>query len=241
MARFENQITKKTLDKFLENMEKDEKEEPIEASVEPPVKPDPEPKVVKKAKGWYDQSQAGPCKTVYVYSLPLNITIDKFEQIMSKCGLIAKDPITNGLKLKLYRDKETNEIKGDGICTYLKSESVELALKLIDSSYIDGKKIFCEEARFEMKGEYDPKRSKKKRLTRKQKKKMIESREKLFQWKMSDKEERRQCEATAVIKNCFSIQELDSDTLLKARLRKTINDIAARIGPIRKINIYDVN
>ncbi len=38
---------------------------------------------------------------------------------MSKCGIIAADPVTHKLKLKLYRD-ETGALKGDGRCCYIK-------------------------------------------------------------------------------------------------------------------------
>ena len=43
-------------------------------------------------------------------------------------------------KIKLYRDSN-GELKGDGLCCYLKVESVKLALDLLDESDLKGHKI----------------------------------------------------------------------------------------------------
>lgn len=51
--------------------------------------------------------------------LPPDITKDEFVQVMSKCGIIMRDPQTDEPKIKLYKDKEGN-LKGDGLCCYLK-------------------------------------------------------------------------------------------------------------------------
>lgn len=57
--------------------------------------------------------------------LPLNLSL----------SLFLGDP-----KVKLYRDSD-GELKGDGLCCYLKIESVQLALNLLDESEIRGKKL----------------------------------------------------------------------------------------------------
>lgn len=62
--------------------------------------------------------------TVYVCvcggaGLPLDITPDEFVELMSKCGIIMRDPMTEDYKIKLYKDSEGNQ-KGDGLCCYLK-------------------------------------------------------------------------------------------------------------------------
>lgn len=41
---------------------------------------------------------------------------------MSKCGVIQRDPRTNKLKIKLYKDAEGN-LKGDATCCYIKVQS----------------------------------------------------------------------------------------------------------------------
>ena len=71
----------------------------------------------KKKEGWVNVDDEKNTN-VYVSGLPLDITDDEFEEMMSKYGIIMKDPINFKLKIKLYRD-EANEAKGDGRCCYL--------------------------------------------------------------------------------------------------------------------------
>lgn len=51
--------------------------------------------------------------------LPPDISTEEFVQLMSKCGIVMRDPVTEEYKVKLYKDKEGN-LKGDGLCCYLK-------------------------------------------------------------------------------------------------------------------------
>jgi len=68
-------------------------------------------------KAWFDIND-DKNTNVYVSGLPFDTTDEEFENMMSKYGIIMKDPITHKLKVKLYRD-ENNEVKGDGRCCYL--------------------------------------------------------------------------------------------------------------------------
>ena len=63
-------------------------------------------------------------------------------------------------QIKLYRDQGTGRPKGDGLCTYVKVESVSLALQILDGSTMveggaNGKTttVSVTRAKFEMKGE----------------------------------------------------------------------------------------
>lgn len=49
--------------------------------------------------------------------------------MMSKYGIIMKDPLSHKLKLKLY--KEDDQVKGDGRCCYLMVWSFSLELVTI--------------------------------------------------------------------------------------------------------------
>ena len=51
-------------------------------------------------------------------------------EFMSKCGMIDLDVRTNKPKVKLYKDSN-GVAKGDALCTYIKVESVTLALQVI--------------------------------------------------------------------------------------------------------------
>lgn len=83
--------------------------------------------------------------------------MDEFIQLMSKFGIIMRDPQTEEFKVKLYKDNQGN-LKGDGLCCYLKRESVELALKLLDEDEIRGYKLHVEVAKFQLKGNMMPQR-----------------------------------------------------------------------------------
>ena len=109
-----------------------------------------------KKEGWFDVNE-DKNTNVYVSGLPLDITDEEFEEMMSKYGIIMKDPLSHKLKLKLY--KEEDQVKGDGRCCYLMPESVKLCLQLLDGSEYKNHKIKVEKAKFEMKGNYDPKKA----------------------------------------------------------------------------------
>ena len=65
--------------------------------------------------------------------LPEDITEEEFAELMGKCGMVEHDIRTKKSKLKLYKDKNGMP-KGDGLCSYIKAESVELALTILDGS-----------------------------------------------------------------------------------------------------------
>ena len=59
--------------------------------------------------------------------LPEDITMEEFEVLMKRFGLIMFDPFTKKPKLKLYKDKAGN-YKGDGLCCYIKVSFARLNL-----------------------------------------------------------------------------------------------------------------
>jgi hypothetical protein len=143
------------------------------------VKPAEKPPKQEKKEGWF-QIDEDKNTNVYVSGLPLDTTDDEFEEIMSKYGIIMKDPLTSKLKLKLYRD-ENGEVKGDGRCCYLMPESVKLCLQLLDQSDFRGHTVSVEKAKFEMKGaSFDPNKAaqantvKKKKMKKSEERKLID-------------------------------------------------------------------
>ncbi|XP_029654282.2 HIV Tat-specific factor 1 homolog [Octopus sinensis] len=109
-------------------------------------------------------------KSVYVSNLPKDITLDEFEELMKKYGLIAKDLLSNKLKIRLYTTKEGIN-KGDGLCTYIRIESVTLALNILNDYNFNGNLIKVERAKFEKKENFDPSKRPRK-LTKKEKKRL---------------------------------------------------------------------
>ena len=141
-------------------------------------------KEIKKPQ-WFEHDSEKSTK-VYVSLLPDGApdddwNEDEFVKFMSKCGVLDIDVRTNKPKAKLYKDEEGN-FKGDGLCTYLKVESVQLALTILDGSCIKpGQAIKVEKAKFELKGNYNPK-LKPKKLSKKEQERAKKRHEKMLAW-----------------------------------------------------------
>lgn len=176
--------------------------------------------------------------SVYVSNLPLDISEDDFVGYMKKCGLIMKDLDTNKFKVKLYKDKDGN-FKGDALCTYIKVESVDLALQILDESTFNDKVISVERAKFTMKGNYDPsKRPRKRKL--KEKKKIKERTERLFDWRPDRLPfERPNSQKTVIIKNMFDPVEFEHDASLILEYKTDIREECERFGEVKRVDIYD--
>lgn len=189
--------------------------------------------------GWFDVEDKHNLN-VYVSNLPLDITDEEFSELMKKCGLVMFDPKKRTPKLKLYKD-ENGQPKGDGLCCYIKSESVSLALQILDGYDVRGKKIKVELAKFEMKGEFDPSK-KKRKLSNKEKKKIKEKQEKLFDWRPEPMRGARfKREKTVVLQNMFEPKEFDVEPSLLQELREDVRLECSKFGDVRKVAIYDRN
>ncbi|KAL1517710.1 hypothetical protein ABEB36_001442 [Hypothenemus hampei] len=176
---------------------------------------------------------------VYVSNLPLDIEEQEFVDFMQKCGLVMRDPTTGNFKIKLYKEPGTEHLKGDALCTYIKKESVELALKVLDDYLYKGKRIRVERAKFQLKGEYDPK-LKPKMKKKKEKLKLRKQQEKLFDWRPEKKEgDRPKHERIVIVKNLFEPSIFDQDVSLILEIQQDLRDEASKIGEVRKVNIYD--
>lgn len=197
------------------------------------------PELLKKKKrkvdeGWFEvEGNKNP--NVYVSGLPLNTSEDEFIEMMSKYGIIMQDPDTNKPKIKLYRD-QNGQLKGDGRCCYLKRESVDLAIKLLDESDYKGNTIHVEQAEFHLKGEYNPALKKKKKN---KKKKAGKGQEKLLDW--VERDTRKKHERVVVFKNMFNIEDFEKNPVLITDLRNDMKAECEKFGEVRKVIVFDRN
>jgi len=183
---------------------------------------------------WFDMN---PEKNhnVYVSGLPSDITETEFGELMSKCGIIMEDPDTGQLKVKLYKDDQGNN-KGDGRCCYLRGESVQLAIQLLDDSDYRGSLINVEQAVFHQKGEFNPSLKPKK----KKKKKKKQTQEKLLDWVERDGK-RSKFDRIVILKNMFDVSEFEKEPQLIIDLREEISSECEKFGVVKKVLIFDRN
>uniref|UniRef100_A0A8B9Y2W2 17S U2 SnRNP complex component HTATSF1 n=1 Tax=Bos mutus grunniens TaxID=30521 RepID=A0A8B9Y2W2_BOSMU len=165
---------------------------------------------------WFHVEE-GRNTNVYVSGLPPDITVDEFIQLMSKFGIIMRDPQTEEFKVKLYKDNQGN-LKGDGLCCYLKRESVDLALKLLDEDEIRGYKLHVEVAKFQLKGEYAQ-----------------------LDWRPERRAgpSRMRHERVVIIKNMFHPMDFEDDPLVLNEIREDLRVECSKFGQIRKLLLFD--
>ncbi|XP_077977033.1 17S U2 SnRNP complex component HTATSF1-like [Glandiceps talaboti] len=190
----------------------------------------------KGDEGWFELEDSKN-RNVYVSGLPEDVTPDEFLEMMSKCGIVMMDEETEEPKLKLYTDHQGNR-KGDGRCCYLKRESVDLALQILDGSELRGHKVHVELAKFTPKGSYNPAMKKKKK-----KKKQKNQQEKLLEWRPEKnkmvKDARKRHETVVILKNMFDPKEFEEDPMA---INEIIDDLKAecgKFGEVKKVMIFD--
>ncbi|XP_054164097.1 HIV Tat-specific factor 1 homolog [Oppia nitens] len=185
---------------------------------------------------WFDVDDEHNTK-VYVSNLPLDTTEEEFVELMKKCGYIEKDDM-NQFKIKLYKDSN-GQLKGDGLCTYLKIESIPLALSILDEYVFKDKTLHVERAKFSLKGDYNPslKQKRKKKDKQKEKKKI----ERLLDWRPEKiTVERPKSEKTVIIKNMFDPKEFLEEPKLILEYRSDLRDeCTEKCGSVKRVDIYD--
>lgn len=205
------------------------------------MQPEDKSKAIKRKPSeptWFEVDEQQTTK-VYVSNLPTDITEDEFVDFMQKCGLVMRDPHTGKMKVKLYTVPKTDILKGDALCTYIRVESVDLALKLLDGADYRGHKVKVERAKFQMKGQYDPK-LKPKMKKRKEKLKEKRMQEKLFDWRPEKlKGERAKHERVVIVKNLFEPSMFDKDVGLILEFQQDLREECSKCGEVRKVMLYD--
>uniref|UniRef100_A0A665U4G0 17S U2 SnRNP complex component HTATSF1 n=1 Tax=Echeneis naucrates TaxID=173247 RepID=A0A665U4G0_ECHNA len=189
----------------------------------------------KAEPGWFDIDD-NKNTNVYVSGLPPDISTEEFVELMSKCGIVMRDPITEEYKVKLYKDKEGN-LKGDGLCCYLKKESVALAMRLIDESEVRGYRLHVEAARFELKGQYDASKKKKKS---KDYRKKLQQQQKQLDWRPEKQGDvRKRHEKVVIIRNMFHPSDFEEDPLVLNEYREDLRTECEKFGEVKKVILFD--
>ncbi|KAJ8713802.1 hypothetical protein PYW08_007422 [Mythimna loreyi] len=224
---------------FVDNTSEDKEKSKVEDKKKEQKKAELATGVKRKAEPqWFQPSEETNTK-VYVSNLPQDLTEEEFVNFMQKCGLVERDPTNQKMKVKLYKDKEHNCFKGDALCTYIKIESVDLALKLLDGSDFKGNKIKVERASFQLKGDYNP-ALKPKKKKKKELEKIKKMQQKLFDWRPEKFiGERSKHERIVIVKNLFHPTDFDQEVQLILDYQQDLREECAKCGEVRKVVIYD--
>lgn len=184
---------------------------------------------------WFEE-EPEKCTKVYVSNLPDTITEDEFSEVMSKCGMILRDPKTRKTKVKLYAEP-SGQLKGDGLVNYLRVESVQLAIDMLDGYEIQGHKIKVQRAQFQMRGEYNPKLKPKR--NKQDKEKLKKMKDKLLAWHPEKmRGERGKNERVVIIKNLFEPSIFDNQVDLIIDYQNNVRDECLKCGTVKKVIVY---
>ncbi|KII67657.1 HIV Tat-specific factor 1 [Thelohanellus kitauei] len=202
---------------------------PIEPKpdIQPPVSSKPAKKngvnEEKKEPEWFQVDHSHDTHA-YVSGLPADITEDEFVDMMTKYGIIMEDSETNSNGCN----------KGDGLCCYLRHESVELAIDILDDSELRGHKIHVDYATFELKGEFDPTLK-----TKKRKKKGKSNQDKLLDWNERDQYKRGVNRRACVIHYLFEPGEFLNDPAAIIDYKSELTEECSKFGEIKKVFIFE--
>jgi RNA recognition motif-containing protein len=199
-------------------------------------KPATTPQKRKPEAGWFEMD-SNLNTHVYVNGLPLDITEEEFVELMSKYGIIKENEDSGESKVKLYKDGQ-GQLKGDGLCCYLKRESVDLAIQLLHDSVYRGCRVYVEPAHFELKGKYRPELKKKKPSQGKKKK---DQQQKLLGWKEHVGPKRSKYDKVVVLENMFDPVEFEGNPASLQDIKDDVREECEKYGDVRKLMVFDRN
>lgn len=183
-------------------------------------------------------------RAVYVSKLPLDTDLTELKQIFSKYGIIAEDLLTGKPKIKLYTDEEGN-FKGDALVVYLKPESVELSIQMLNGIKlrVKGDDISVQKAEFKEKTDEAENKGTKRQLSEEERqvirKRLKQLNEKADNWNGDDDTINPKWLRTVVIKRAFTLEELKEDPLAKDDIKEDMKEGCQEIGPVEKVIVFD--
>merc|ERR1711902_307763 len=142
--------------------------------------------------------------------------------------------MTKKYRAKLYRDKKTNKLKGDGVITYFHEMSANMAVKLKHGATLEsGQKLTVQMAKFEMKGN---------KYEAKQKAKSLSERKVEHAKFLAGKMQRVPFLKICIMKNMFSVEEAKDHAEGEDKFYKDLHaEILAevkKIGEPKKITVF---
>ncbi|RIA88218.1 hypothetical protein C1645_713419 [Glomus cerebriforme] len=181
--------------------------------------------------------------SVYVTGLPPDVTVEELAEVFSKYGVLMVDLISEGPKIKLYKD-DKDRLKGDALVTYLKEESVALACQLLDETQLRPDEISIirvQKAQFkEKEPKPDANQNDNNKLDKKKVQKKLQQLEKKLDWYETEPGKKAERYSKIVIlKHMFTLEELENDITLILDLKEDIRNECEKLGEVTNVVLYD--
>ncbi|KAF9288603.1 hypothetical protein BGZ68_010903 [Mortierella alpina] len=196
----------------------------------------------KKQKHGKEERKPKPITSVFVMGLPLDTDVDEVAEVFKKGGVFMEDE-NEKPRIKLYTNAEGQKT-GEALVTYLRHESVPLAIDLLDDTEyrpgVDKSRIRVQQAQFKEKEKTaTPAGLSEERKKKVQKK--FQKMEKKLDW-FEDDEGLMKAEKwskVCILKHMFTIQELEADPTLLLDLKEDIREECEKVGEVTNVIIYD--
>jgi len=171
--------------------------------------------------------------SVYFSGAPEDVTEQQVFDLFSKAGILLRDKYTGEYKMKLYpHPDDPTRKQGDGLVTYLREESVALALDILDGAHITpGHVVHVELPKFDGKKR---KRSKKKKKRPAALNKVRYDQAKDLSW---DEETR----VHIVLKHMFKPEDGWTDVNFVEELKDEVKAECERFGPVEALKVFEYN
>lgn len=191
---------------------------------------------------------------MFVTNLPLDAAADEIAEVFSRYGVLQEDA-QGAPRIKLYHDEETHAFKGEALVVYFKPESVDLAVQLLDETYLreskgirTGTPMHVEKAEFRTEEPVKAPEGEKKRglsdIERRQlQKRLNRMNNKINDWDSSGDESAPRTLSTArtlILKKMFTLAELEQDATLLLDLKQDVRDECASLGEVTNVVLWDV-
>ncbi|KAL0212084.1 hypothetical protein RCL1_005710 [Eukaryota sp. TZLM3-RCL] len=182
--------------------------------------------------------------SVYVQNLPVNTSTPEVVSFFSKVGVIRKDEETNSFRVKLYQHPD-GSLKGDAKVTFLRPESVDLAVSLLDDTHFrfgDTSTIRVEPVTREVASSSSdtPKPQFVSTISSRERKRRFKQQyQKALGWDLQHTE--KSAERTVVLRNMFTLEEMSEEMGLASELKQDVASECSKYGDVLKVKVYGDN
>ncbi|KAG0272559.1 hypothetical protein BGZ95_011686 [Linnemannia exigua] len=195
----------------------------------------------KQPKGKQERKPK-PISSVFVTGLPLDTDLEEMMDVFKKGGVFMEDE-NEKPRIKLYTNSQ-GQRNGEALVTYLRHESVALAVDLLDDTEyrpgVEKGRIRVQQAQFK---EKERTATTPAGLTEERKKKVQKKYQKLekkLDW--FDDENLVKADKwnkVCILKHMFTLQELEADPTLLLDLKEDIREECEKCGEVTNVVIYD--